>query len=97
MNGVHTGGPEGGWVEAVAEATRREIVRHDAELRDVAAALRISPQALQRRLEGSVPFDVSELEWLAGFLEIDLHIVFDQAALIQSRSPLPCRHFASGG
>lgn len=74
---------KGNWVAAVAEAVRRELASHEATPTEVAAMLGMSPEALLRRLDASEPFDVSELEWIAGFLGIDVHRIFDSAALIQ--------------
>lgn len=80
---VHAGVYERIWVRAVAEAVRLALVRRHADLPSVAEAARMSPEALERRLDASVPFEVSDLERIADALNTDVHDIFDSAELIQ--------------
>ncbi|EYT56246.1 hypothetical protein H490_0103310 [Leucobacter sp. UCD-THU] len=98
---MHANVHRGRWISAVAEATRLALVRRHADLPRIARAARLSPEALERRLDASVPFDVSELEWIAAVLDIDVQDIFDSAALIQAaptskRRSLPVKDRRTG-
>jgi energy-converting hydrogenase Eha subunit A len=55
---------------AVAAEVRAEMARQRVSQQPIADALGISRQALSRRMTGEIPFDVAELESIAGFLGV---------------------------
>jgi transcriptional regulator with XRE-family HTH domain len=56
---------------AVGERVKAEMRRQSIRQTAVAVRLRISQQAVSRRLRGVVPFNVAELEQVARLLDVD--------------------------
>jgi len=54
----------------VAGEVRAEMARQQINQQRVADALGVSRQAFNRRITGDIPFDVAELEIIAGFLGV---------------------------
>lgn len=57
--------------ELVAAEVRAEMARQRKEAAGLADVLEMTRATAQRRLDGSVPFDVVELVLVAGWLGID--------------------------
>jgi transcriptional regulator with XRE-family HTH domain len=56
--------------DSVAANVRAELARRRVRPDDLATALGISRSALHRRLTGEVPFDVNQLQTVAGHLGV---------------------------
>ncbi|MBF6301207.1 helix-turn-helix transcriptional regulator [Nocardia amamiensis] len=63
--------------ERVASSARAEIARANLSQSMVARHLRLSQQAISRRLTGKVTFDVVELKRLADLLGISVEVLID--------------------
>ncbi len=58
--------------QRVAQEVRANMARRGRTQSDIATALGISQTAISRRLSGSVPWDVNELELVATALDVPL-------------------------
>lgn len=56
----------------VAAAVRAELARAGISGRQLAAAINLSPAAMDRRLNGTVPLRVDELLQIAGYLDVPI-------------------------
>ena len=61
--------------DVTAGAVRAEMARNRASLRDVAEATGIKKTTLARRLDGTYPFNVTELVAIADFLDVPLSVL----------------------
>lgn len=57
--------------QRVAAEVRAEMARQDVTAQSIAPAAHISPATLSRRLSGTSPFSVAELEAVAGALGVE--------------------------
>ena len=55
---------------AVAENVRAEVARHRLPQSAIAEALGLSQQAVSRRLTGGVPFELDEVQAIAGLIGV---------------------------
>ncbi len=58
--------------QRVAQEVRANMARRGRTQSDIATALGISQTAISRRLSGSVPWDVNELELVATALDVPI-------------------------
>lgn len=64
--------------EIVAAEVRAELARQRISGRQAARRLGWTQQALSRRLTGDIPFNVADLDALAGLLEVPISTFFPQ-------------------
>lgn len=64
----------------VAAEIRAEMARQHKLQRELGAALGLSQPQVGKRLRGTIPFDVAELDRVAEFLGVDLSSFLERAA-----------------
>lgn len=62
--------------ERVASSVRAECARQRISQRDIAKKLGVSHTAVNRRMAGTVPFDVDELAAIADLLDLSICDLF---------------------
>lgn len=67
------------YAEVIADAVRAELARAHRSMADLASVLHVSRATIYRRFDSTEPFDVTELEKIAGFLGINVQDIFDSA------------------
>lgn len=65
-------GDRNGLRRTVASRVRGLLAERDLRQADLAVALNMSQQSVSKRMRGKVPFDVDELEVVAGFLGVSV-------------------------
>lgn len=65
--------------EAVSAAVRAEMARKNKTAAGLAEVLGITPHTAGRRLNGSVPFAVTDLLVVGAWLDVPLSVFFDAA------------------
>jgi hypothetical protein len=68
-----------GYTNSIAAAVRAELSRQQRKFVDIAAVLHVSRATAYRRIWAQEPFDVAELEKIAGFLGISVDDIFESA------------------
>ena len=74
------------FTEAVAGAVRAELGRKRKTVSELAIVLGSSRPTVSRRVNGKEPFDVAELEKVAGFLGLSVHDIFASAQADSNRA-----------
>ena len=73
------------YTDSIAGAVRAELARSRKRYIDIAPVLHVSRATAYRRINGSEPFDVAELEKVAAFLDISVQDIFDSAEYARQR------------
>lgn len=70
--------------QAVAGEVRAQLARQRISGRQAALRLGWTPPYLSRRLIGEIPFDVADLEALAGLLDLPITAFFERPPVLRS-------------